>query len=208
MLAQRGGAVLAQEISNGVGLLFNFLAVFFIGDCHALQHAREAGHNFAPIAPVVGWEVRTGVKGATIGGQEDGHGPATLLGQRLYGLHVEAINIRALFAVYLDADKMLIHEPRDLLVLEGLAFHHMAPVAGGVADAEQDGFIFGPCFFESFLAPGIPVNRIMSMLQQIRACLVNKAVSMFMFFLLYLCRFCHRIFSSHSLIYTRWHCTT
>jgi hypothetical protein len=75
------------------------------------------------------------------------------------------IEIRTLFAVHLDAHKVLIHNRRNAFVLEGLVFHHMAPVASGVANGEHDRFIFSPRFLERFGSPRKPVYRVMGVLE-------------------------------------------
>jgi hypothetical protein len=51
-------------------------------------------------------------------------------GHRDARLHVDRVEVGALLAVELDADEVLVHELRDPLVLERLALHHVAPVAG------------------------------------------------------------------------------
>jgi hypothetical protein len=40
----------------------------------------------------------------------------------------------------------------------------MAPMTGGISDTNQNRSIFALSFFQSLLSPGIPINRIMSML--------------------------------------------
>jgi hypothetical protein len=52
----------------------------------------------------------------------------------------------------------------------------MAPVAGGVADGEEDGLIFAAGFFESLLAPGIPIDGVQGVLAKIRAFFVLEAI--------------------------------
>ena len=42
---------------------------------------------------------------------------------------------------------------------------NMTPVAGRISDAEEDGFVFSFCFGKGFFTPGIPVDRIMCMLE-------------------------------------------
>jgi hypothetical protein len=44
----------------------------------------------------------------------------------------------------------------------------MAPVTGGVANAEKDGFVFGAGAGERFLAPGIPIDGVLGVLEQVR----------------------------------------
>ena len=55
------------------------------------------------------------------------------------------------------------------LVLERLALHHVAPVAGGVADAEEDGLVLGAGLLQGLRPPGVPVHRVVGVLQQVRA---------------------------------------
>src|SRR5207245_7689071 len=58
----------------------------------------------------------------------------------------------------------------------GLAGHHMTPVTGAVADAEQDRFVLLARAGQRLRAPRIPVDRILRMLQQIRTGLLREAV--------------------------------
>jgi len=80
---------------------------------------------------------------------EDIERPATLLLQHLNDIHVEIINVRALFTVHLDVDKVLIHDFGDVLVVKALASHDVAPVAGRVADGNEDRFVLFPSNLES-----------------------------------------------------------
>src|SRR5690606_33694817 len=50
------------------------------------------------------------------------------------------------------------------------------PVTGGVANAEQDRFVFGARSRQCLVAPGMPVDRVMSVLQQIRAGLMLQSI--------------------------------
>src|SRR6266478_5381451 len=59
---------------------------------------------------------------------------------------------------------MLVHDGGDLFVLKGFALHDVAPVAGGVADAEQDRFVLHFCLVQGFLAPWVPVYRVVCVL--------------------------------------------
>src|SRR6266540_828913 len=71
---------------------------------------------------------------------------------------------------------MLVHDGRRLVVLERLVLHHVAPVAGGIADREQDRSVLAPGASERLLAPGIPVDGVARMLEQVRARLGGQAV--------------------------------
>lgn len=55
--------------------------------------------------------------------------------------------------------------------------HDMAPVAGAVANAQKDGLILCTCFGKSLLAPGIPVHRVIRVLEKVRACLIFQMIA-------------------------------
>ena len=75
------------------------------------------------------------------------------------------IQVRPLFPIHFYIDKMLIHEDGRPLVLETLPFHDMTPVAGGIADADQDRLVLGAGGGQGFFTPGIPIHGIMGVLQ-------------------------------------------
>ena len=89
---------------------------------------------------------------------------------------VDTINVGPLLAVNLDIDVKLVHELRRFLVLERLVRHHVAPVTGGITDRKQNGLAFLPRQFKCFGAPGVPVDRVVRVLLQVRAGLVGEAV--------------------------------
>ena len=90
-----------------------------------------------------GWEVRAAIKGATIGREENGHRPAAMSTKGLHRLHIDVVHVRAFFAVYLDIDKEFIHLVGGDGILKTLVRHNMTPMAGAIANAEQNGLIFG-----------------------------------------------------------------
>src|SRR4029077_18952885 len=102
------------------------------------QHLLERGQA----VPRLGREVRPAEERLAARLQEDGHRPTALAGQRDDRVHVDRVEVRPLLAVDLYADEALVHHARGERVLEGLALHHVAPVAGGVADREQDRLFF------------------------------------------------------------------
>jgi hypothetical protein len=55
----------------------------------------------------------------------------------------------------------------------------MAPMAGCVTDTDEQHFVFGFGFFKRFRTPGIPIDRIIGMLKQIRAAFIYKVVGKF-----------------------------
>ena len=132
----------------------------------------HSGH--APLA-LLG-EVGSGEEGLLVRTQEEGGGPAAAASEGLADGHVEAVNVRPFLPVYLDGYKTLVQQVGDLLVLEALVGHYVAPVAGAVADAEKDGFILSLGLFKGLLAPGIPVHGIVRVLAQVRAGLALQMV--------------------------------
>ena len=64
----------------------------------------------------------------------------------------------------------------DLLVLERFALHDVAPVAGRVADAQEDGLVLLARLGEGLLAPRKPVHRVVLVLEQVGRFLPRQAV--------------------------------
>src|SRR5205823_10662823 len=108
--------------------------------------------------------------------QEDGQRPAAVTGHRGHRVHVDPVQVRALLTVDLDADEALVHQRRGDVVLEGLVLHDVTPVAGRVADREQDRLVLFTRARERLLAPGVPVDRVVSVLEQVRARLARQAI--------------------------------
>ena len=71
----------------------------------------------------------------------------------------------------LISDKAGIQERCDARILKRFMGHDMAPVAGGIPDGEEDGFMFFCCAAEGLISPRVPVHGIMGMLLQVRALL-------------------------------------
>ena len=64
--------------------------------------------------------------------------------QHLGREHVDLVEVGPLFAVDLDVDEVLVHERAAIAgIRERLALHHVAPVAGRVADREEDRLVLG-----------------------------------------------------------------
>ena len=123
-----------EALADAVGCLAELLALVAVAVGGRLHHLAEARHALARL----GREVGAAVERDALGVEEDGERPAALAGHPLDGLHVDVVDVGALLAVDLDRDEPLVHVGGGVLVLEGLALHHVAPVAGGVPDREQD----------------------------------------------------------------------
>jgi len=151
------------------------LLVLVVVACHLAQQIAKSGQAEARFAREIGaaeeWPL-------VVVQQEHGQRPAAAAaGEHLVRQLVEAIQVGALFAIDLDAHIQLVHRGRDGLILERFMCHHMAPVAGGIADRQQDRLVFAPGPLQRFGPPAIPVHRIVRVLAQVRAGLVGEPVS-------------------------------
>jgi hypothetical protein len=133
-----GGQVLADRAGELGGLLEHLRPAVVPGLRHALDDLRERG----PAERWRGREVRARIErfqARVVGraragrGQPDRHRPPARAGHELDRVHVNVVQVRSLLAVDLDADELLVQQGCDGGVLEGLALHHVAPVAGRVA---------------------------------------------------------------------------
>ena len=131
----------------------------------SFEHLAEGGHPVPRGVGVVGARVER----APVRGEEDRHRPAARAGHRLHGVHVDGVDVGALFPVHLDRDEVLVEERRRRVVLEGLALHDVAPMAGGVADREEHRHVASTRPSERLVAPRVPVDRVAGVLQQVRA---------------------------------------
>ena len=136
------------------------------------EYVHERGHTEA--GP--GGEVGATIEWATVGCGEDRHGPAAALCKSLHCAHIDAIEVWPLLPIHLDAHEMLIEECSYALILEGLVGHHVAPVAGRIADGEKDRLVLFPGFVQRRRPPGVPIHRIVRMLEQVRARFVGQMI--------------------------------
>ena len=97
--------------------------------------------------------------------QKNVHRPAAAARRELDEIHIDLVDVRPLFHIDLDVDEILVHDRGRRLVLERLVLHHMAPVTRRIADADQHGLVLGLRPFKCLVAPRIPVDRVMCVLQ-------------------------------------------
>src|SRR6185437_3476202 len=109
--------------------------------------------------------------------QEHGERPAALLAEQRQRVLVDGIEVGPLLAIDLDADEERVHQPGDRRVLEALMRHDVAPMAGGIADREQDRLVGRLGGGEHAGAPGLPMHRVVLVLQQVGAGFVGERVS-------------------------------
>ena len=82
--------------------------------------------------------------------------------------HINRIHIGTLLPVNFDWNKGAVEHCRYFLRFEGFMRHDMAPVAGGITDAQKNGLVLPFGFFQRGSPPRTPVHRIFRMLKQIR----------------------------------------
>ncbi len=166
--------LLAHRARQRLRRLLHALRIVRVG----LRQLAEHGEKAVPRAAraVARREIRAAEERLARRREPDAHRPAARSGQRLHRGHVDRVDVGPLLAVDLDADVVLVHEARDLLVLERLALHDVAPVAGRVADRQKDRTPGAPRFLERLVAPRIPVHRVVRVLQQIGARLQDQTI--------------------------------
>ena len=122
-----------------------------------------------PAVAVSRREVGAAEERRALGREPDAHRPSAGPGERLHRAHVDGVDVGALFAIDLDADVVTVQVAGDLLVLERLDLHHVAPVAGGVTDRHEERQAPAAGLGERLVAPGVPVDGIVGVLQEIGA---------------------------------------
>ena len=127
---------------------------------HGREHVAEARHS----APPARRPVRAAEERLLFGREEDRHRPSALAGHRLHRLHVDLVQVRPLFAIDLDTDEIAVQAFRDRGVLETLVGHHVAPVAGRIADREKDRLLLRAGTQKRFRAPRLPIDGVLGVL--------------------------------------------
>jgi len=161
-----------SDLLGPCGDLLRFLAV---GTLELFQQGQETLP--AAAISVSGREVGPSEERFAVRRQPGRHWPATSPGQQLDRLHVDRVEIGTFFPIDLDRDVVSVEEGGDFLVLERFLLHHVAPVTGRIADAQQDRSPQATRGIEGFLAPGIPVHRIVGVLSQVRARLQQQPIA-------------------------------
>ena len=162
-------------VGDALAVGFELRAVLFPGLADAFAELAEA--DAAVLRAGNGRKVGSGKEGAQAGGEPDAHGPAALsVVEGGGGGHVDLVEVGPLLAVNLDVHEQAVHDGGDGGVFEALAFHHMAPVAGGVADGEEDGAVLLAGELEGVWAPFVPVNGVVGVLLEVGAAGMEQAV--------------------------------
>ncbi len=153
-----------QPLFDPGNIFLNFVAMIPIGFDDAPQDVRKGRQ----VVPRHRRKVGPSVERFLIRRQKHGQGPAaSASGKDLGRLLVDLVEVRALFAIHFDVDEMPIHHPGDFEVLKRFMRHHVAPMAGGIADRQENRPVFGLRPRQRLLAPGIPVHGIFGVLPEI-----------------------------------------
>ena len=162
----------AQPLGHLGGRTQDLVAAFLPGPVHAQQHSRKTRH-----APGIrGRKIGSTIEGLEAGREKHRHRPAAVAGHRLDRVHVDLVQVGTLLAVNFDVDEVLVHHRGDVGVLEAFSLHHMAPVAGRVADRQEDRLVLAASSIDCPGPPGMPVNRVVRVLQQVGAGLPRELV--------------------------------
>ena len=128
-----------------------------------LQHLSE---RRLPVPRLVG-EVGAGEERVALVVEHAGHRPPGMAGHRGRRRHVDRVHVGTFLAVDLDAHEVLVEVGRGRVVLEGLVCHHVAPVAGGVPDAQQHRDAALARLGKRVLSPLPPVDRVVGVLEEV-----------------------------------------
>ena len=162
-----------QMVGEGEPAALHLIALRAPGVRDRLENLPERGPAIARLGrPVGAADHRLAVRR-----EKHGERPAALLAKRMERGHVDVVDIRPLLAVDFDVDEQFVHETRRLGVLEQLVRHHMAPVAGGVADRQQDRAVAPLGFGQRVGAPWAPMHGISGVLQKIGRGLLAEEIA-------------------------------
>jgi hypothetical protein len=167
---QVGGALQASDDAGRRAL--DLLALLPPRPGDPLEQLAPSRHPLARLRRVVGARVERDAFRRDEGVQR----PAAVAGHRLQRVHVDRVDVGTLLPVDLDRHEVLVHDGRHGGILEGLALHHVTPVARRIADRDDHRLVLGARPRERLVAPREPVHRIVLVLEQVRRSLVGEAV--------------------------------
>ena len=162
-----------QVLGDGIGVRGEFVLVPVEEVGHPHQQLRP---RHLALSAVFGREVGAAEEGTSVGEAEAIEGPATVSVDHLDGVHHEFIDLGAFFPVDLDADEVLVHQLRDVRLLEGLAGHDVAPVAGRVADRDEHRLALGLGRGKGLRTPRPPMDGVSRMLFQVEGLLLGQTI--------------------------------
>jgi len=144
-----------------------------IGVAHRLEYL---GETWAPPA-LLRREIGPAPKGLAVGRQEHGQGPAALFAHQRKRVLVDRVEVGPLLAIHFDVDEQLVHLLGDVRIFKALMRHDVAPMACGVADGEHDRLAGGLGGGECRIAPCLPMNRVVLVLEEVGARFLAETVA-------------------------------
>ena len=132
---------------------------------HGVEHLRERGAAVGGHRRPIG----TGVERLALGRDEHIERPAEPAREGGSGGEVARVDVGILLAVDLDRDETGVDPFGDSGIAEALPRHHVAPVAGCIADRHQERHATTPRLLERFLAPLPPVDRVVRVRTEVGA---------------------------------------
>ena len=158
---------------SGASAQLGLVIAVVVGDMS--EQIAKRGHAMAGLGRKIGAGVE---RPLIVVHQKHRQRPATAAtAEHLLCQLVELVDVRPLFAIDLDIDEALVHERRRGFILEGFVRHYVAPVTGGIADREQNGFVLAPRQRQRLLTPGVPVHGVASVLTQVGAGFARQTVA-------------------------------
>ena len=165
-------ALRRQRADDRLGIAGDLVRLLAIDPRHLAKHVPKRRLAVARRR----WKVRAAPERTRVGIEEHGQRPAAVLGKAVQRRHVDGVDVGALLAVDFDVDEQLVHHRRGGGVLEALVRHHVAPVAGGIANRQQDRPAAPLGLRQCLGSPRPPVDRVVLVLQEIGAHLAAEAV--------------------------------
>ena len=159
----------AQRLGQLLEIVGDFLRLVAIRLRHGGEDAWESWHPLPILRRVIG----PAEKWPPVRREEHRQRPTAAPRDELHRIHVNLIEVGTLFAIDFDRNEVLVNQPRDRVVLERLALHHVAPMAGRVADRQHDRLVLRLRAPQRVRSPRIPIDGIVRMLAQVRTLFVD-----------------------------------
>ena len=89
---------------------------------------------------------------------------------------VQAVNVGPFFAVHFNRNEILFQNGGDAGIGIRFPLHDVAPMTCEIPDGKKDRLVLFAGLFEGFVAPRVPIHRIVSMQEEVGTLGVNEPV--------------------------------